>query len=153
MIRSFPPHPNPLPCLRRSGFAQAGPRGEGRPFIPPAELGGILAYFDKLIDRHSPAFCLCKSGNSFVVTPKRSDVYFLKVFIDCINQPIFVVHTATVYFLLEIFQPFRLTSSNPWIIHQLSNKIKTFGITAFIVPSEPVQIILCLLNYSYSIHL
>ena len=22
-------------------------RGEGRPFIPPAELGGILAYFDK----------------------------------------------------------------------------------------------------------
>ena len=23
------------------------PRGEGRPFIPPAELGGILAYFDK----------------------------------------------------------------------------------------------------------
>jgi len=48
MIRSFPPHPNPLPCLRRSGFAQAGPRGEGRPFIPPAELGGILAYFDKL---------------------------------------------------------------------------------------------------------
>jgi len=47
MIRSFPPHPNPLPCLLRSGFAQAGPRGEGRPFIPPAELGGILAYFDK----------------------------------------------------------------------------------------------------------
>jgi len=49
MIRSFPPHPNPLPCLRRSGFAQAGPRGEGRPFIPPAELGGILAYFDKAL--------------------------------------------------------------------------------------------------------
>ena len=24
------PHPAPLPCLRRSGFAQAGPRGEGR---------------------------------------------------------------------------------------------------------------------------
>ena len=46
-IRSFPPHPNPLPCLRRSGFAQAGPRGEGRPFIPPAKLGGIVAYFDK----------------------------------------------------------------------------------------------------------
>src|SRR4030067_2844747 len=23
------------------------PRGEGRPFIPPAELGGILAHFDK----------------------------------------------------------------------------------------------------------
>ena len=22
-------------------------RGEGRPFIPPAELGGILEYFDK----------------------------------------------------------------------------------------------------------
>jgi len=35
MIRSFPPHPNPLPP------------GEGRPFIPPAELGGILEYFDK----------------------------------------------------------------------------------------------------------
>ena len=33
--RSFPPHPNPLP------------RGEGRPFIPPAKLGGILAHFDK----------------------------------------------------------------------------------------------------------
>jgi len=59
MIRSFPPHlypveyfvllhgASPLPCLRRSGFAQAGPRGEGRPFIPPARLGGILAYFDK----------------------------------------------------------------------------------------------------------
>ena len=47
MIRSFPPDPNPLPCLRRSGFAQAGPRGEGRSFIPPAELGGILAYFDE----------------------------------------------------------------------------------------------------------
>jgi len=24
------PHPSPLPCLRRSGFAQAGPNGEGR---------------------------------------------------------------------------------------------------------------------------
>jgi len=24
------------------------PRGEGRPFIPPAELGGILAHFDKI---------------------------------------------------------------------------------------------------------
>jgi len=36
MITSFPPHPNPLP-----------PGGEGKPFIPPAELGGILAYFDK----------------------------------------------------------------------------------------------------------
>jgi hypothetical protein len=24
------------------------PRGEGKPFIPPAELGGILAYFDKI---------------------------------------------------------------------------------------------------------
>jgi len=34
MIRSFPPHPNPLPP------------GE-RPFIPSAELGGILAHFDK----------------------------------------------------------------------------------------------------------
>ncbi|MBP1698236.1 MAG: hypothetical protein H6Q41_3424 [Deltaproteobacteria bacterium] len=44
MIKSFPPHPNPLPCLRRSGFAQAGARGEGKPFIPPAELGSILAY-------------------------------------------------------------------------------------------------------------
>jgi len=48
MIRSFPPHPTPLPCLRRSGFAQAGPRGEGRPFISPAELRGILTYFDEL---------------------------------------------------------------------------------------------------------
>ena len=26
----FTPHPAPLPCLRRSGFAQAGPRGEER---------------------------------------------------------------------------------------------------------------------------
>jgi len=63
MIRSFPPHlypveyfvllhgASPLPCLRRSGFAQAGPRGEGRPFIPPAELGGILAYFDKKLPK------------------------------------------------------------------------------------------------------
>jgi len=25
-----PPHPDPLPCLRRSGFAQAGTRGEER---------------------------------------------------------------------------------------------------------------------------
>src|SRR4030042_5421149 len=38
MIRSFPPHPNPPP-----------PRGEGKPFIPPAELGGILAYFYKFV--------------------------------------------------------------------------------------------------------
>jgi hypothetical protein len=36
MIRSFPPHPNPLP-----------PGERVRPFIPPAELGGILKYFDK----------------------------------------------------------------------------------------------------------
>ena len=27
--RCAPPHPRPLPCLRRSGFAQAGTRGEG----------------------------------------------------------------------------------------------------------------------------
>jgi hypothetical protein len=38
----IPPHPNPLPCLRRSGFAQAGARGEGRPFIPTAELGRVF---------------------------------------------------------------------------------------------------------------
>ena len=37
MIRSFPPHP----------IMTQSPRGEGRPFIPPAELGGILEYFDK----------------------------------------------------------------------------------------------------------
>jgi hypothetical protein len=28
------------------------PRGEGRPFIPPAELGGILEYFDKFKDKN-----------------------------------------------------------------------------------------------------
>jgi hypothetical protein len=70
MIRSFPPHPNPLPCLRRSGFAQAGPRGEGRPFIPPAELGGILAYFDKKDG-------LVKSPKS--VTPARAGVQTLSL--------------------------------------------------------------------------
>jgi len=26
----IPPHPHPLPCLRRSGFAQAGTKGRGR---------------------------------------------------------------------------------------------------------------------------
>ena len=62
MIRSFPPHPNPLPCLRRSGFAQAGPRGEGRPFIPPAEMGGILAYFDKIY-----VFTLCPMRSALCV--------------------------------------------------------------------------------------
>jgi len=33
MVKSeniLPPHPSPLPCLRRSGFAQAGLRGEGK---------------------------------------------------------------------------------------------------------------------------
>jgi len=46
MIRSFPPHPNPLP-----------PGGEGRPFIPPAELGGILEYFDKFIITRRKPLC------------------------------------------------------------------------------------------------
>ncbi|MFH1624353.1 MAG: hypothetical protein ABID54_04255 [Pseudomonadota bacterium] len=35
MIRSFPPHPNPLP------------QGRGKAIHPPAELRGILALFDK----------------------------------------------------------------------------------------------------------
>jgi hypothetical protein len=30
------------------------PRGEGRPFIPPAEPGGILAYFDKVENETIP---------------------------------------------------------------------------------------------------
>jgi len=30
LIFISPPHPLPLPCLRRSGFAQAGLRGEGK---------------------------------------------------------------------------------------------------------------------------
>jgi len=30
-----------------SPIVTQSPRGEGRPFIPPAELGGILAHFDK----------------------------------------------------------------------------------------------------------
>ena len=47
MIRSFPPHPNPLPPRARGPSGLAA-RGEGRPFIPPAELGGILEYFDKI---------------------------------------------------------------------------------------------------------
>jgi len=65
MIRSFPPHPDPLPCLRRSGFAQAGPRGEGRPFIPPAKLGGILAYFDKKEKLTGEASRLSKMENFY----------------------------------------------------------------------------------------
>jgi len=36
MSKIIPPSPYPSP-----------PRGEGRPFIPPAELGGILAHFYK----------------------------------------------------------------------------------------------------------
>jgi len=67
MIRSFPPHPNPLPCLRRSGFAQAGPRGEGRPFIPPAELRGILAYFDKI----TPKNLLPPCGGGFTLLDRK----------------------------------------------------------------------------------
>jgi len=35
---------SPLRARSPSGLAA---RGEGRPFIPPAELGGILEYFDK----------------------------------------------------------------------------------------------------------
>jgi len=36
MSKIIPPSPYPSP-----------PMGEGRPFIPPAELGGILAHFYK----------------------------------------------------------------------------------------------------------
>jgi hypothetical protein len=33
----------------KKGITTQSPRGEGRPFIPPAKLGGILARFDKEI--------------------------------------------------------------------------------------------------------
>jgi hypothetical protein len=36
-----------LSPLRARGPSGLAARGEGRPFIPPAELGGILAYFYK----------------------------------------------------------------------------------------------------------
>jgi len=41
-LENFPP-----PSLRARGPSGLVARGKGRPFIPPAELGGILAYFDK----------------------------------------------------------------------------------------------------------
>jgi len=37
----------PRSSLRARGPSGPAARGEGRPFIPPAELGGILEYFDK----------------------------------------------------------------------------------------------------------
>jgi hypothetical protein len=54
MIRSFPPHLYPVEYfVLLHGASPLPPRGEGRPFIPPAELGGILEYFDK---SQSPKF-------------------------------------------------------------------------------------------------
>jgi len=86
MIRSFPPHPNPLPCLRRSGYAQAGPRGEERPFIPPAELGGILAYFDKdgallvlslvTLKEWEPITLSCRRGHVIIIERAHSVMIF-----------------------------------------------------------------------------
>ena len=37
----------PRSSRRPRGPSGLAARGEGRPFIPPAELGGILEYFDK----------------------------------------------------------------------------------------------------------
>jgi len=45
------PHPLPIPPLEGEGIfklALMPLKGEGRPCIPPAEIGGILAYFDNL---------------------------------------------------------------------------------------------------------
>ena len=48
ITRSFPPHLYPVEYfLLLHGASPLPPGGEGRPFIPPAELGGILEYFDK----------------------------------------------------------------------------------------------------------
>jgi len=43
-----------LSPLRARGPSGLAARGEGRPFIPPAKLGGILAHFDKFVLRLSP---------------------------------------------------------------------------------------------------
>ena len=84
--RSFPPHPNPLPCLRRSGFAQAGPRGEGRPFIPPAKLGGILTHFDELPRRKQRGiknFKFCHSA----LDAESSRVFWIPASAGMTNSP------------------------------------------------------------------
>ena len=77
MIRSFPPHPNPL---------------------PPAELGGILAYFDKVYFdgivkiRHSR-----ENGN-----PENSN--YMKILDSCLRrndrQWPFQTFYETIYFRL-----------------------------------------------------
>jgi len=46
------PHPIPLPCLRRSGFAQAGQRGEGRVRGPHVkEINVFVLVIDETQDR------------------------------------------------------------------------------------------------------
>jgi len=51
--RSIPP--SPLRAIGPSGLAA---RGEGRPFIPPATLGGILAHFDKWLFLSGPFYSI-----------------------------------------------------------------------------------------------
>jgi len=41
-IMKWSPHPIPLPYLRRNGFVQAGPRGEGR--VRGAPMAGLEAF-------------------------------------------------------------------------------------------------------------
>jgi len=48
ITRSFPPNLYPVEYFVLLHGASPLPRGEGRPFIPPAKLGGILAHFDKI---------------------------------------------------------------------------------------------------------
>ncbi|MBS3905770.1 MAG: hypothetical protein KGZ49_01920, partial [Syntrophaceae bacterium] len=58
------------------------PRGEGRPFIPPAELGGILAYFYKKGDIRrcliSPFFYFAKRQVSYMIARRGGKTFCLR---------------------------------------------------------------------------
>jgi hypothetical protein len=70
----------PFGASRLIKLALMPPRGEGRPFIPPAELGGILAPFYKLmfrVDYHTDS-----TTNSVSVLTKDLGLYPLKTRMD-----------------------------------------------------------------------
>jgi len=53
------------------------PRGEGRPFIPPTELRGILAYFDKLQEREEVTMKLFIT--LLIISKKEADRYIKRL--------------------------------------------------------------------------
>ena len=63
----------------------------------------INSFYHEVHDDSEVLKRLCVFFNLFIMTTKTSDVYFFQRFIDGINQPIFMVYAATVYFFFEIF--------------------------------------------------